>query len=97
MSTVHIAIGNSDDRLTQKRWADFVNEVDAAVRFWADPVHGAWFSLPNARWQNACWAFDMGPHSAYRDRLRERLAILAKHYSQDSIAWNESKTEFLKP
>lgn len=93
-ATVHIAIGNSDDKLTQADWAEFVRHVDNAVRGASGVVHGAWHSLPNAQWQNAAWAFQ-SIGGASRVALRKALADLAVRYRQDTIAWNESITEFI--
>jgi hypothetical protein len=96
----YISIGNSDDKLTQAEWSDFVGQTDAAVREYAH-VHGAWHSAPDSRWQNACWCvevsttFKVGP--AERG-LRATLARLAGRYRQDSIALAlVASTEFIAP
>ena len=92
--SIHIAIGNSDDKLTQAQWADYVTSVDVAVRRAASVVHGYWHSMPDAPWQNAAWSFQVSAESS-RVMLRLSLAALAKRFRQDSVAWNESVTEFL--
>jgi hypothetical protein len=97
--TVHIAIGNSDDGLSQREWAKYIDEVDDLVKVVAEVVHGRWYSAPDVPWQNACWAFEMGTGN-FADPagwIKERLARVAEMYGQDSIAWNESETEFLGP
>lgn len=91
--TIHIAIGNSDDSLTQAEWADYVSDVDGFVRRWAAQVHGYWHSMPDAPWQNAAWAFEVT--DANRPFLRQALADQRATYRQDPIAWNESVTEFI--
>lgn len=48
---VHIAIGNSDDKLTQQEWAKFYHFTDIDVRKYADHVHGAWVSPATVPWQ----------------------------------------------
>ena len=91
--TVHVSVGNSDDRLTQRAWANFCAAVDAAVATHADSVHGAFHSLPNGPWQSACWGFEAREPS--RSILRAELARLGREYDQHSVAWNESTTETL--
>lgn len=94
-TTIHVAIGNSDDRLTQAQWSAFVADVDQTIRFWATTVHGYWHSLPDAEWQNAAWAFEI--EGVGREDLRKELADAARHHHQESIAWNESTTYFITP
>jgi hypothetical protein len=96
MSTVvHIAIGNSDDRLTQERWSRYFRQVDNAVRHWAPVVHGTWHSLPDHPWQNACWAFVPPSHPTNLKHLTDALRKIAALFDQESISWNESETEFI--
>lgn len=91
--TIHITIGNSDNRLTQRAWSNFARALDAAVREHADLVHGAFYSLSDAPWQNACWSLES--ESPSREILRRRVAELGREYDQHSVAWNESDTEML--
>lgn len=94
MKTVHISIGNSDDKLTQLRWSQYVDEVDRLVDSVASVVHGRWMSLPNTRYQNACWAFEVMEEIDV-ENVKKILAGIAFAYDQDSIAWNESETEMI--
>ena len=97
---VYISIGNSDDRLTQKQWSDFVLEVSAEVTSLGH-VHGAWFSTPAVPWQNACWCVEFtGPDSQAEANVvaeaKKVTAELAAEYKQDSIAWAVAPvTEFI--
>ncbi len=93
---IFIGVGNSDDKLTQREWADYHREVDLAVhaRLAAGAtVHGHWLSDPAAPWQNACWCIEAKPSVAYK--LKADLAVIAGRYRQDSIAWSEATTEFI--
>lgn len=90
----HVAIGNSDDKLTQQEWSLFVADLDLAVAPVATRVHGSWYSLPNAPWQNHCVAFDLKPGAEHQ--LRVALKVLAARYRQDSIALNLSETELIR-
>lgn len=92
MHQVYISIGNSDDKLSQRLWCEFVNAVEEELV--GLKMHGAWFSRPDAAWQNACWLVEI-PEGTWRPYLRERLRTLAGEYNQDSIAWSEAETEFL--
>lgn len=94
--TVHVAIGNSDDRLSQFEWHEFVGAVDTAVRLHALSVYGFWVSPSSSPYQNASWAVQL-PNEEARDALRTQLAAAASRFRQESVAWNESRTEFLRP
>jgi hypothetical protein len=98
--TIHVAIGNTDNGLSQQEWSEFYEEVERAIRsieaFRVGEVYGRWASLPTAPWQNACWAFSVDDPGTRTD-LRLALALAAKRYRQESIAWNESVTEFITP
>lgn len=102
MTTVYISIGNSDDKLPQLEWAQFARAVDQAVtdaaRWVGTQVHGRWYSLPTEPWQNACWCVDIDPAmTSVIEDLRNALAQMAGEWGQDSIAWAEATTEFLRP
>lgn len=100
MPTIYIAIGNSDDKLSQAAWSAFAGEVASAVRQAADlasgRVHFAGFSAPAAPWQNAMWALELPAGDDAEDALRARLSRLAGTYAQDSIAWARAdRVDFL--
>ncbi|MGH3226715.1 MAG: hypothetical protein ACRDPY_49905 [Streptosporangiaceae bacterium] len=83
--TVYISIGNRDDGLTQRRWAEFAwamhSELEALGR-----LLGEWASCPVAPWQNACWAIEFG--SPERAALaRAMVANIARAYQQRAVAW----------
>jgi hypothetical protein len=90
---VYVSIGNSDDRLTQAEWSAFCWQVDNL--FHDVEKHGAWYSLPAAPWQNACWCVELA--IGYVDDLQAALRSLARDYRQTSVAWAVAETEFLRP
>ena len=92
--TIHVAIGNSDNKLTQREWAGYWYDANACVEAAAIEIYGVWASSPTSQYQNAAWSFKP-LNDDYRQRLRDRLADLAEQYEQDSIAWNESVTELI--
>ena len=93
---VYISIGNSDDKLSQAEWANFVREVEEEIDSRTVGVHGRWFSSPRSPFQNACWCIELDHVKAAW--IRRELARLARVYRQDSIAWAEAPaTEFISP
>ena len=100
MTTIYVAIGNSDNRLTQQQWSGYHDAVDTSIRervsHYNETIYGAWVSPSAAPFQNACWAFSLPPENRVaREALRDRLRILAAAFRQDSIAWSEAEVEFL--
>ena len=94
--TVYVSIGNSDDKLTQAQWSEFHGIFAALIRKAATQVFGDWLSASNARWQNACVAFEINAQAT--DRLKRALTDLAAEFNQDAIAWAETTgTQFLGP
>lgn len=91
MKTYTVQIGNSDDKLTQKKWVEFVEEVDDLINQWAYRIHFAGSSHPLEVWQNACWVFMIADPS----RVMPELVEIKNKYGQESIAWTEGKTEFI--
>lgn len=93
MKTVTLQIGNSDDKLTQKEWSEFVIKVGALVRCYTTEVHFFACSEGARPWQNACWIF--GLHNRDIFVLTERLRSIRAEFKQDSVAWTEGETEFV--
>lgn len=94
MMTITLQIGNSDDRLSQVRWHEYVESVRSLLE--ADPrVQVHFFGAPPnwAPWQNAAWVFAC-PHDGIA-ALRESLVANRQQFSQVSIAWTEGITKFL--
>jgi hypothetical protein len=93
MKTITVQIGNSDDRLAQCQWKDYVNQVHEMILIWGGEIH---FSAPSvgwADWQNACWVFTM-TSKKYRG-LRLRLKDIRVNHKQDSMAITVGDTEFV--
>src|SRR5688572_8500137 len=101
--TIYVSIGNSDDKLSQQEWSNFVMLVDAKLTpdgyNGIDERHGNWRSNPDEPWQNACWCVAIEHEDpAVVAELKGSLAKLASRFRQDSIAWAEAPvTEFIKP
>lgn len=95
MSIVYVAIGNSDDKLSQLRWAQFVDDVRRLIKRYSQVVHGDWRSNPDSPFQNACWCFEVDEKWGIAP-LKNTLAKIAAEYEQDSIAWTEGLPEFIQ-
>lgn len=94
MTTIYLAIGNSDDKLTQLEWSYFIKDVEDRVVPMATEVYGRWFSAPDDPWQNACWALQF--KSVQRETEAEKIVTeIRKRYRQDSAAWSIAETRFI--
>lgn len=101
-AVVYVSIGNSDDKLGQREWADFARRVEqvitVAASYKGGMIHGNWHSRPTDPWQNACWALQLPEDLDAISQLRADLARLAAYYEQDSIAWALAEdTTFIRP
>jgi hypothetical protein len=93
MKTVCVQIGNSDGKLTQQQWSEFVRKTEAAIQPHAFTIHFSGFSRPDAPWQNACWVADVqddgvGPLTAALKETREG-------FGQDSVVVQVGETRFV--
>jgi hypothetical protein len=76
-----VSIGNSDDRLTQKEWNKFVEDViDAVAR--AGKVHFFGGASTFAPWQNVAWIAEVKPKDM--DSLTATIQHIRERYKQDS-------------
>lgn len=89
-----ICIGNTDDKLTQMEWANYVEAVSLLITISNYDIYFAGFSNPTKPWQNACWVINVGDDELY---LKKQLSIIARRFRQDSIAVILGTTEFVKP
>lgn len=96
MNTGIIQIGNSDDKLSQKEWAEFISNIDQVLQNWQVGLHFHGYSLPDKPWQNACWVFEVDNDLMGLDDLKAELAYIARQFRQDSIAVTLGDTEFVK-
>ena len=93
--TVTVQIGNSDDKLSQYHWAEFVKAVQRTVEAYTSQIYFFGTSIPTETWQNAAWVFEIEEESSAP--LQRLLRRTARMFSQDSIAWTEGATSFLTP
>ena len=86
--TVTIAIGNSDNKLTQQEWSAYINLIRDVL---PDTVHFFGCSDGCLPWQNACWIVE----TYEPEQLKEELTNIRKIYRQDSIAIIQGDTQFI--
>lgn len=91
--TVTIQAGNTDDKLSQTKWAEFVHALDFEIRTKSQKIH--FFGGPSnfMPWQNVAWILEVLPENLLF--LRESVILLRQKYSQDSVAWTEGTTAFV--
>ena len=94
MKTVTIQIGNSDDKLSQKRWAEFSGELDDITNIEGIEVHFFGYSCPTRTWQNACVVANINDQQTM-DRLLIHIKELREAFEQDSIAVTIGDTQFI--
>jgi hypothetical protein len=95
MKTVTLQIGNTDDKLTQKEWAQFVAAINYIIGYHCKQIHFAGGSNNEKPWQNYCWVFDL--KAAHSMDFKRKIANICADYRQDSIAVTVGETKFIKP
>lgn len=85
--TVFVSIGNVQDRLVQRDWAEFHREVVLEMELAGAKFQGEWFSGPVALWQTAAWCIDIQPGIA--DRLKGQLGAVGAKFGTGMVAWSE--------
>lgn len=58
-------------------------------------IHGTFYSHSDAPWQNFCMVLDLENEDRI-EMLKDRLVDIGDKYMQDSTAWTDGTTEFLK-
>lgn len=92
MKTITLQVSNTDNKLTQQEWSDFVslinnilgNSISITLHFFGGS--STWVSC-----QNCCWVFD----TEDGDYIKEKVTEIRGCYKQDSAAWTEGDTQFI--
>ena len=92
MKTATVQIGNSDDKLTQKQWADFVAQIDEMIRRVGE-IHFFGGAGNFSPWQNAAWVFNI--EDEHIDYLESCLVDIRCKFKQDSVAVTYGETRFI--
>ena len=79
-----IQIGNSDNKLTQQEWSEYVAAVHAATTVDGIETHFFAASEGSKPWQNACWVVAISELDA--DDMMKAVTKIRKQYKQESVA-----------
>lgn len=93
MITIVVSIGNTDNKLTQAEWSEFVGGVNKVVSMFAKNVHFFGGSANWMPWQNVAWIFDCEDEKVFV--LKESLTFWRMKYNQDSACYMESMAELI--
>jgi len=91
MKTVCVQTGNSDNKLTQTQWANFVQDLKFSVKDFG--IHFSGGSNCEEPWQNYCIVFEIDEKAL--SLLKVEWETLRKQYNQDSLAVLIGETVFL--
>lgn len=80
----YVTIGNSDDKLEQHAWSNFIRELKGVLSDLSGRTYGEWYSAPDSTWQNMCICKEVRLNDL--PRLRAALRALRRFYQQDSVA-----------
>lgn len=83
--SVSVMIGNSDNKLSQAAWANFVADVRAVCAEYACQLHFDGGARSDSAWQNWCFVFVVEV-----EKVRPLVVRLERYrvkYGQNSIVW----------
>jgi hypothetical protein len=90
MKTTVIQIGNSDNKLTQEEWSDFIDEVNYII--YDMQLYFVGGSNNSSPYQNYCWVIGGELPITRMEELRD----CALEFKQDSIAVTIGETTLLE-
>ena len=93
--TFVVCIGNSDDKLSQTEWAEYIDCVRALVAAYGKHVHFVGYTAPASKYQSATFVFE--PYDGDEEQFLWRLGAAVRRYRQDSAAVVKGETEFITP
>ena len=91
--TMVIQIGNSDNRLSQQLWSQFIQDIQWACLDKMEKQHFGGGSPSEAAWQNYCYVIEVDDEKV--DLLLMELIGIRIKYKQDSIAVVLGETKLL--
>jgi hypothetical protein len=91
--TVVVQIGNSDDKLSQAEWSEFVLRIRDIIGSHSQTVHFDGGSRYDAEWQNACFVSEV--QYIFLNMLLEDIKDCRTEFRQDSAAVTVGPTVFV--
>lgn len=97
MRSYTVCIGNSDDRLSQAEWSQFIDDLALLLAELEVQIHFFGYSAPQGEWQSCCAVFE-GDNDApdFDAFLLAGLEQLRVNNRQDSIALIAGTTTFIE-
>lgn len=95
---VSIQIGNSDDKLSQRQWSNYVSDMAEAISHYSKDIHFSGGAEGWRPWQNYCWIIELPDHSlmsGFIGDLVNEIIDCRKRYNQESVALSWGKTLFV--
>lgn len=92
MRTICVQIGNTDNKLPQGGWSNFILLTKSCIEVFGK-IHFSGGSNFDEAFQNACFVFEIE-----EDRvapLKQDLKRISEIFYQNSIAWLEGQVEFV--
>jgi hypothetical protein len=93
MKTVTIQIGNSDNKLGQKAWSEFIRETRQVVGRHCGQVHFDGGSNFDSPWQNVCIVAEV--QAIDKQALCDALGDVRSKFYQDSAAVTFGQTKLV--
>lgn len=93
MPTVTIQIGNTDNKLTQREWAQFCEELRTLIREHSSDIFFQGGSTWDAPLQNACWVCEVDQASIVP--LKTAIKPCREKFRQDAVAFSLGETDFV--
>lgn len=90
---ISVQAGNSDNKLTQQKWSEFVASLNQCIEGYQTARHFFGGSITWAEWQNVCWVVEIEEEDI--EPLKRRLARIRAVYSQDSVCVLAGVPEFV--
>lgn len=93
MEIVTVQIGNSDNKLSQKQWSDFIKKTRLVVSQYCGQVHFDGGSSFDSPWQNFCIVAEL--QSIDKQSLLDAIGDLRDEFYQDSAAVTFGETKLV--
>lgn len=90
---ISVQAGNSDNKLTQQEWAEFVAELGGILAVHETDRHFFGGSETYRPWQNVCWVCEVEPEKLIS--LKSQLWQSRRRYRQTSVCILVGKAEFV--
>lgn len=89
---ISVMAGNSDNKLTQKEWSNFVGELSNFLSGWQVARHFSGGSEVYAPWQNMCFVIEV---NSVEQVMLDGLKGIREKYRQDSVCVLFGEAQFV--